>query len=140
MGGGGSQVTGSHAPSSQLPSSVHWRLNARLKGSSRVYTYVFYWHTFSRGTCSLLPLPLGFVGDVVARLALVFTECSHLEARLVAALGLQHGVWHRGRGRTAKLAEGFWKGPETIFHAGQGIVCICGKRDCHGKDKKRNKR
>lgn len=32
MGGGGSQVTGSHAPSSQLPSSVHWRLNARLKG------------------------------------------------------------------------------------------------------------
>lgn len=31
MGGGGSQVTGSQAPSSQLPSSVHWRLNARLK-------------------------------------------------------------------------------------------------------------
>lgn len=35
MGGGGSQVTGSHAPSSQLPSSVHWRLNARLKGKEK---------------------------------------------------------------------------------------------------------
>lgn len=30
MAGGGSQVTGSQAPSSQLPSSVHCRLKARL--------------------------------------------------------------------------------------------------------------
>lgn len=33
MGGGGSHVTGSHAPSSQLPSSVHCRLNARLEAA-----------------------------------------------------------------------------------------------------------
>lgn len=36
MSGGGSQVTGSHAPSSQVPSSVHWRLNARLKKKKNI--------------------------------------------------------------------------------------------------------
>lgn len=131
MGGGGSQVTGSHAPSSQLPSSVHWRLNARLKGSSSVYTYVvfFHSHTLGWGTCSLLLLPLGFVGDMIAWPALIFAQRSHLETGLVAALRLQHCVRHRGRGWTAELAEGFWEGPETVFHAGQGVVCTCGNTD-----------
>lgn len=63
------------------------------------------------GGCLLLPLPLGFVGDVIAWPALVFAQRSHLEAGLVAALRLQHGVLHGGRGRTAELAEGFWEGP-----------------------------
>lgn len=89
------------------------------------------------GACPLLPLPLGPVGDVVARPALVFAERSHLEASLVAALRLQHSIRHRGRGRTAELAEGFWEGPETVFHAGQGIVCTCGKMDRDAKVKKK---
>lgn len=49
--------------------------------------------------------PLGLVGDMVARLALVLAEGAHFEARVVAALGLQHGVGHVGWGRTAQLTQ-----------------------------------
>lgn len=89
---------------------------------------VFNLHTFVRSTRSLLHLPLGFVGDVVTRPALVFAERSHLEVRLIAAFSLQHSIRYRGRGQTAELAEGFWERPETVFHAGQGIIFTCGKR------------
>lgn len=80
-------------------------------------------------------LPLGFVGDVVTRPALVLAERSHLEVRLIAALSLQHSIRHRGRGQTAELAEGFWERPETVFHAGQGIIFTCGRRDGDGKER-----
>lgn len=62
-----------------------------------------------------LSLPLRFVGDMIAGLALVFTKRSHFEACLVAAFGLQHSIGYRGRGWTAKLTECLWKGPKTIF-------------------------
>lgn len=91
------------------------------------------------GARPLLTLPLGLVGDVVARPALVFAQRSHLEACLVATLRLQHSIRHRWRGRTAELAEGFWEGPETVFHAGEGIVCACGKMDRDAKVKKKRK-
>lgn len=104
-----------------------------------VYVYYINLHAVGRGGCLSASLPLGLVGDVVARPALVFAQRSHLEARLVAALRLQHGIGHRGRGRTAELAEGFWEGPETVFHAGQGIVCTCGKMDRDAKVKNKTK-
>lgn len=68
------------------------------------------------------PLPFGLVGNVVARLALVLAEGPHLEAGLVAALGLQHGIGYRGRSRAAQLAERLREGPQTVLHAGKGVV------------------
>lgn len=50
-----------------------------------------------------LSLPLRFVGNMVAWLALVLAERSHFEACLVAALGLQHSIGYRRRGWAAKL-------------------------------------
>lgn len=79
----------------------------------------------SDGGEKLPPLPLRLVGDVVARLALVLAERPHLEAGLVAALGLQHGVGHRGRSRAAQLAESLGEGPQTVLHAGEGVVGSC---------------
>lgn len=100
--------------------------------------FFFLTHAHSVGeSCLLLPLPLGFVGDVIARPALVFAQRSHLETGLVAAFCLQHRVGHGGRGRTAELAEGFWEGPETVFHAGQGVVCTCGNTDGERKAEKK---
>lgn len=58
-----------------------------------------------------LSLPLRFVGDMVAWLALVLAERSHFETRLVAALGLQHSIGYRRRGWAAKLTKSLWEGP-----------------------------
>lgn len=71
------------------------------------------------------PLPFRLVGNVVARLALVLAEGPHLEAGLVAALGLQHGVGYGGRSRAAQLAESLGEGPQTILHASEGVVGSC---------------
>lgn len=68
------------------------------------------------------PLPFGLVGNMVARLALVLAQRPHFEAGLVAALGLQHGVGYRGRSRAAQLAERLGEGPQTVLHAGEGVV------------------
>lgn len=59
---------------------------------------------------------------MVARPALVLAQCSHFEARLVAALSLQHGVGHGRRSRAAQLAEGLREGPQPVLQAGQSIV------------------
>lgn len=99
----------------------------------RRFFFPIYSPTLGRGICSFLPLPLGFVGDMITRPALVFAQRSHLQTRLVATLRLQYCVRHGGRGRTAELAEGFWEGPETVFHAGQGTVCTCGNTDSERK-------
>lgn len=130
MGGGGSQVTGSHAPSSQLPSSVHWRLNARLT-DKRDKQYLNLWVVCNSGGLCMyfFPyLPLRFVGDMIAWLALVFTKCSHFEACLIAAFGLQHSIGYRRRSWTTKLTESLWEGPKTIFEAGESVVCSCEKK------------
>lgn len=73
-----------------------------------------------------LSSPLGFIGDVVARFALVLAERSHFEACLVAAFGLQHGVGYGRRGRAAELAESLGEGPQTVFKAGEGVVGTLG--------------
>lgn len=60
---------------------------------------------------------------MVAWLALVLAERAHFEARLVAALGLQHSVGYRRRGRAAEFTKSLWEGPETVFQAGKSVVC-----------------
>lgn len=72
--------------------------------------------------------PLGLVGDMVARLALVLAEGAHFEARVVAALGLQHGVGHMGRSRTAQLTQRLGERPQTILQTRQSVVRTWGKR------------
>lgn len=62
-----------------------------------------------------LALPLRFVGDMVAWLALVLAEGAHIEACLIAALGLQHSVRYRRRGWAAKLTKSLREGPEAVF-------------------------
>lgn len=117
MGGGGSQVTGSHAPSSQLPSSVHWRLNARLKGKDMLISATYFRHykiaNFQmknpQSQQLLFSLPFGFVCDMVARLALVLAERAHFETGLIAAFSLQHSIGHRRGGRASKLTKGLWE-------------------------------
>lgn len=74
----------------------------------------------------LYSLPLRFAADKVAWLAFVSAERSHFETSLVAAFGLQHGIWHRRRCWAAKFAESLWERPQTIFHAGKSVVCTWG--------------
>lgn len=62
-----------------------------------------------------LSLPLRFVGDVVAWLALVLAERAHFETCLIAAFGLQHSIGYGWRGWAAKLTQSLWEGPQTIF-------------------------
>lgn len=76
---------------------------------------------------NILSSPLRFIGDVVARFALVLAERSHFEACLVAAFGLQHGVGHGRRGRAAELAQSLGEGPKTVFKAGEGVVGTLGR-------------
>lgn len=134
----GDWLTGPLQPAAILRTLAFERTSERGAAGRLLFLIFFYSHTLSQGSWSLHPLPLGFVGDVIARPALVLAQRSHLQAGLIAALRLQHGVGHRGRGRTAKLTQGFWEGPQTVFHAGQGVVGTCGNMD--RKRKAENKR
>lgn len=79
MGGGGSQVTGSHAPSSQVPSSVHCRLNARLKGAKAISKEInkacFQTENLQIFISSFLPFR--FIGYMVSWLAFVFAKSAN---------------------------------------------------------------
>lgn len=66
--------------------------------------------------------PLWLVGHMVSWFAFVFAEGAHFETCLIAAFGLQHGVGHGRRHRTAELTQSFWERPQTVLHTGQSVI------------------
>lgn len=142
-------MTGSHEPSNQRPSSVHWRLKALLQEPRRFICcetvhvkfhfddksqlhFCLTMHAEWLLLCFSVPVlifgwlyvyaPLWLVGHMVSRFAFVFAEGAHFKTRLIATFGLQHSTGHRRRHGTAELTQSLRKRPQTVLHTGQSVI------------------